>query len=252
MVSSYSEIFSEDDYYVVSSITADTLDNQWRAKVQLGHNLVNFKADSGADVTAISMKDFEQLQPRPVCDHDLTKHSPPQYMYSQLSEPPPFTPCDLKKGCSVLPTESSQYPWKNVALDVAGKHGNHSKLPMSKRAPTVIPTKIRDCVHVKKSLQKVKHNVNDGAKDSAFKIGHRVWIKDQNREGVIVEKASKPRSFIVKTTQGYLRRNRRNLTRISAYTELSEEGEKDIVCNFKKVMVYQDHPYSTFRSWTAA
>ncbi|KAF4531064.1 hypothetical protein B566_EDAN017137 [Ephemera danica] len=39
--------------------------DQWRAKIQLGRYLVNFKVDSGADVSAISHSDFEKLSPPP-------------------------------------------------------------------------------------------------------------------------------------------------------------------------------------------
>ncbi|KAF4529674.1 hypothetical protein B566_EDAN010759 [Ephemera danica] len=61
------ETFSDSEYYVVSSISNHPLNGQWRSKVQVGRYLVNFKVDSGADVTAISVTDFEQLSPRPLC-----------------------------------------------------------------------------------------------------------------------------------------------------------------------------------------
>ncbi|KAF4528167.1 hypothetical protein B566_EDAN016430 [Ephemera danica] len=61
------ESFSDSEYYVVCSVSSQSPDDQWRAKVQLGRYLINFKVDSGADVTALSLHDFEQLSPRPLC-----------------------------------------------------------------------------------------------------------------------------------------------------------------------------------------
>ncbi|KAF4528565.1 hypothetical protein B566_EDAN014778 [Ephemera danica] len=51
---------------VCSSISTHPLNSHRRAKVQLGRYFVNFKVDSGADVTPISVDDFEQLTPRPL------------------------------------------------------------------------------------------------------------------------------------------------------------------------------------------
>ncbi|KAF4523730.1 hypothetical protein B566_EDAN013847, partial [Ephemera danica] len=59
--------FSDDDGYVVCSISSQPPYGQWRAKVQVGRYLVNFKADSGADVSAISLEDFGLLSPPPLC-----------------------------------------------------------------------------------------------------------------------------------------------------------------------------------------
>jgi hypothetical protein len=59
--------FSDGDYYVISSVSTPSLHGQWRAKVQWGRYLVNFKVDSGADVSAISLDDFNKLSPPPKC-----------------------------------------------------------------------------------------------------------------------------------------------------------------------------------------
>jgi hypothetical protein len=59
------ETFSDGDRYNVCSISSQPIYGQWRAKVQLGRYLVNFKADSGADVTAISLDNVSKLSPPP-------------------------------------------------------------------------------------------------------------------------------------------------------------------------------------------
>ncbi|KAF4514255.1 UNVERIFIED_CONTAM: hypothetical protein B566_EDAN019553 [Ephemera danica] len=59
-----SECFSDEDRYMVHAVSANS-PHQWRAKVQVGSYWINFKADSGADVTAISLTDFMLLRPSP-------------------------------------------------------------------------------------------------------------------------------------------------------------------------------------------
>jgi hypothetical protein len=61
------EHFSDGDYYVISSVFTTSLHGQWRAKVQLGSYLVNFKVDSGADFSTISLEDFNKLSPPLKC-----------------------------------------------------------------------------------------------------------------------------------------------------------------------------------------
>ncbi|KAF4527576.1 hypothetical protein B566_EDAN015817 [Ephemera danica] len=56
--------FSDDEYYTLSSVQAPG-NSPWRAQVQVGRNSIIFKADPGADVTAISSKQFELLSPKP-------------------------------------------------------------------------------------------------------------------------------------------------------------------------------------------
>ena len=51
--------------------------------------------------------------------------------------------------------------------------------------------------------------------------GDQVWIRDQDRYGLLAEKTEKPRSYFVVTEKGTLRRNRSTLvaTSTSAQTE---------------------------------
>ena len=38
--------------------------------------------------------------------------------------------------------------------------------------------------------------------------GDNVWVQDQERDGIVVEKTSCPRSYLVETEKGIIRRNR--------------------------------------------
>jgi hypothetical protein len=61
------EQFSGGDYYTVCSVSTPSLHRPLRANVQLGRYLVNFKVDSGADVSAISLEDYNKLSPPHKC-----------------------------------------------------------------------------------------------------------------------------------------------------------------------------------------
>jgi hypothetical protein len=61
------EQFSDGDYYTVCSVSTRSFRRPWRANVQLGRCLVNFKVDSGADVSAISLDDYNTLSSPPKC-----------------------------------------------------------------------------------------------------------------------------------------------------------------------------------------
>jgi hypothetical protein len=55
--------------------------------------------------------------------------------------------------------------------------------------------------------------------------GDEVWVKDQSREGEILSPTRNPRSYLVKTDKGVLRRNR---TALVSITKESREGKPQI------------------------
>jgi hypothetical protein len=62
---------SDENYYTLAIVGAlveqSTGDSAWRANIEVGGpaNIINFKLDSGSDVTAITMEEGEKLQPQP-------------------------------------------------------------------------------------------------------------------------------------------------------------------------------------------
>ena len=46
------------------------------------------------------------------------------------------------------------------------------------------------------------------------KTNDKVWIKDQNKSGTVQTKSNEPRSYIIRTDSGEIRRNRRHLVKI--------------------------------------
>jgi hypothetical protein len=61
------EQFSDGDFSAVCSVSTPSLHGPWRANIQLGRYLVNFKVDSEADVSAISLGDYNKLSLPPKC-----------------------------------------------------------------------------------------------------------------------------------------------------------------------------------------
>ena len=60
-----------------------------------------------------------------------------------------------------------------------------------------------------RSAQQTNFNNRHRAQEQpTLKPGDLVWIRDQDRHGKVVEKAQSPRSYVVQTEQGNVRRNR--------------------------------------------
>ena len=60
-----------------------------------------------------------------------------------------------------------------------------------------------------------------------LQAGERVWVRDQRRHGTIVAKTPQPRSYVVKTNLGTVRRNRSAL--VFAQDPPSDEKKKEVV-----------------------
>ena len=63
----------------------------------------------------------------------------------------------------------------------------------------------------KESKLKEKHRARLLTK---VKTNDKVWIKDQNKSGTVQTKSNEPRSYIIRTDSGEIRRNRRHLVKI--------------------------------------
>jgi transposase InsO family protein len=97
-----------------------------------------------------------------------------------------------------------------------------SELLMGRRLRTqlpVLPRNLQPQSHDLKSLrdkedtyrqnQECNFNKRHRAKDlPILNPGDQVWIRDQKRDGQIVDQTAEPRSYLVKTAQGTVRRNR--------------------------------------------
>ena len=103
-----------------------------------------------------------------------------------------------------------------------------AQLLMSRRLNTRIPTPpsalqpsipdhaaVRDSETTNKEKQRQNFNRRHAARLAPkFQPGDRVHIRDLDRPGLIVERHTSPRSYLVKTDQGTLRRNNRHLAAI--------------------------------------
>ena len=56
--------------------------------------------------------------------------------------------------------------------------------------------------------QKTFNNRHKAKEQSTLQPGDQVWLKDQQRQGHIIKRAPEPRSYLVKTPNGTVRRNR--------------------------------------------
>ena len=90
----------------------------------------------------------------------------------------------------------TQLPILPIALKPRGSHGESLERKEGLR----------------RSDQQQNFNLRDKARNlPKLQIGDPVWIRDQNRQGQVVSRIPEPRSYLVRTDLGTVRRNRRAL-----------------------------------------
>ena len=132
-----------------------------------------------------------------------------------------------------------------------------SELLMGRRLQTQLPTlpthlypnvqiKDRQLVEEKESLYRLNQqsNFNFNRRNRAkelptLELGGRVWIRDQDRYGLVTGKTEKPRSYLVTTERGTLRRNRSALVTAAKPAEAEQQ-----LC--RPVMSPLPHQYLSF------
>ena len=78
-----------------------------------------------------------------------------------------------------------------------------------------------------KARQKANFDTRHAAKSLPdLHPGDPVWLQDQKTEGTVLHKAGTPRSYIIQTPNGHLRRNRRHLNLLPETPIQSERGPK--------------------------
>ena len=131
-----------------------------------------------------------------------------------------------------------------------------SELLMGHRRQTQLPTlpihlypnvqiKDRQLVEEKESLYRLNQQCNFNRRHRAkelptLELGGRVWIRDQDRYGLVTGKTEKPRSYLVTTERGTLRRNRSAL--VTAENQLKPNNTQ--LC--RPVMSPLPHQYLSF------
>jgi hypothetical protein len=76
--------------------------------------------------------------------------------------------------------------------------------------------KVRKREEIYRSNQKRNFDLRHKTRElPTLQSGDKVWIRDQNRNGQILRNANQPRSYIVQTEQGTVRRNRKALVSTS-------------------------------------
>ena len=115
-----------------------------------------------------------------------------------------------------------------------------SELLMGRRLQTQLPTlsihlypkvqiKDRQLVEEKESLYRLNQQRNFNRRHRAkelptLELGGRVWIRDQDRYGLVTGKTEKPRSYLVTTERGTLRRNRSALVTAAKPAEAEQHS----------------------------
>ena len=115
-----------------------------------------------------------------------------------------------------------------------------SELLMGRRLQTQLPThpgnlypnvqiKDRQLVEEKESSYRLNQQRNFDKRHKARELptlepGDRVWIRDQVRYGLVTEKTEKPRSYLVTTEKGTLRRNRSALVAAAKPAETEQHS----------------------------
>ncbi|CAC5421309.1 unnamed protein product [Mytilus coruscus] len=82
-----------------------------------------------------------------------------------------------------------------------------AELLMGRKLRTLLP------VAPKNSCTKItQHSRHRARPFSKVKTNDRVWVKDQKRRGIIKAESNEPRSYIIETDSGEIRRNRRHFS----------------------------------------
>ena len=117
---------------------------------------------------------------------------------------------------------------------------SHSELLMGRRLQTQLPTlpthlypnvqiEDRQLVEGKENLYRLNQQRNFNRRHRAkelptLELGGRVWIRDQDRYGLVTGKTEKPRSYLVTTERGTLRRNRSALVTAAKPAEAEQHS----------------------------
>ena len=93
--------------------------------------------------------------------------------------------------------------------------------PLRTTLPMILPTtasaSLRQTEQVYREKTAEHYNKAFGARPlSPLSLGDKVYIRDQQREGVVSANCAQPRSYVVSTEKGSLRRNRRSLIALPA------------------------------------
>ena len=75
--------------------------------------------------------------------------------------------------------------------------------------------------------------------------GERVWLPDQKAEGSVVERACTPRSYIVETPTGQMRRNRRQLNLLPQIPKAGDKAESAVTSSTSPVVKTNESPAPT-------
>ena len=125
-----------------------------------------------------------------------------------------------------------------------------TKEMMKPSVPDPGTVKLKD--EAKKEPQARDFNKHHGANElPPLEKGDKVWLTDQNREGVVIQETEHRRSYEVTTPQGQVRRNRKHLVTLPETTipapELAEETTPEVKPEVKEALP-SDHVPITTRS----
>ena len=79
-------------------------------------------------------------------------------------------------------------------------------------------------------------------KQTQLEAGDSVWITDKKEQGTIVEQASPPRSYVIETPQGHLRRNRHHLVKSPDQQEHKKKCQLQLMIHAQETQEKRDTP----------
>ena len=134
------------------------------------------------------------------------------------------TSCAYHEGASEEERRSTHRS-HGIQMDAASEWASPAEMLMDRRLRTQLPilpiAQKPRCSHGEsmkrkeglcRSDQQQNFNVRHKARDlPKLQPGDPVWFRDQNRQGQVVSRTPEPRSYLVRTDLGTVRRNRRAL-----------------------------------------
>nr|XP_022899872.1 uncharacterized protein K02A2.6-like [Onthophagus taurus] len=88
---------------------------------------------------------------------------------------------------------------------------------------------VKQKFEIEKEKQRKQYNRRHRVKSNEpLKVGERVWITNMKREGVVKEKTMEPRSYMVETEKGDIRRNRKHLMKLPNEEVIKQEVKEEI------------------------
>ena len=204
---------------------------KWEETLLVNGTPIEFKIDTGADVSVISESVFKQLQGVSLQSAAMFKEFAREYGFVHRTSSPRYPQAngEAERAVKTIKTllKNADDPFLALLAYRATPLQNGyspSELLMNRKLRTTVPMAppqmlpsipnyeiLRKKEEVSREHQKMNFDKHHKAKSlKQLEPSQRVWISDMGIQGTVKEQIA-PRSYLITTTQGIIQRNRHHL-----------------------------------------